>query len=300
MGCLWACKLAEQGHRVQLIFRNASSLAEYQSLGKLILETDGRTTSHEAQGTCSEQLNAPIKNLLIATKAQDALQAFEDIRPLLTDTSEILLLQNGVSAQWKITRENPGLCIYCLTSSHGVWQKKRFHSVHAGTGEIWMGRLNNPAANFRTKALLDTLPVESLKIKWDDDINSRMWRKLAVNCVVNGLSVIYECNNGGLQENLRANKEMKILAKEIEIIINEIDSAPNIYKLFEQVEEVIATTADNYSSMLQDFRVGKKLEIDHLNNFLCQQATSLGLSCERNREIVDRILLKTPTTEYHP
>jgi 2-dehydropantoate 2-reductase len=34
--------------------------------------------------------------------------------------------------------------------------------------------------------------------QWSTDILTRLWRKLALNCAINPLTVLHDCQNGGL------------------------------------------------------------------------------------------------------
>ena len=60
------------------------------------------------------------------------------------------------------------------------------------------------------------------------------------------------------------------------------------------VAGVIAATAANRSSMLQDMEAGRPTEIDYINGYLLQVADRHGIEAPRNRELVEDVRRRGP------
>ena len=57
----------------------------------------------------------------------------------------------------------------------------------------------------------------------------------------------------------------------------------------EALEETIAATAENYSSMYQDMAYHRKTEIDYLNGYLLKWGKRLGVSTPCHQEVYQQM-----------
>ena len=128
-----------------------------------------------------------------------------------------------------------------------------------------------------------------LKAEWVDDIWRPLWHKLAVNCCINALSAIRQCRNGELLGFEEAMATIRGLAAEVRQVIAAAGLGFDFPQLFDEVVEVIKSTADNYSSMYQDASRGRETEIDSINGYICARGTELGVATPLNRALVDAI-----------
>src|SRR5690606_5758594 len=98
LGTLWATRLARAGFPVTLLLRNAQRLAGCQAVGG---PTGGEAghSRHIAWPAQSLEACAPIRGLLLACKAYDALSASQAVAPRLAAGAERIPLQNGLGSQ---------------------------------------------------------------------------------------------------------------------------------------------------------------------------------------------------------
>jgi 2-dehydropantoate 2-reductase len=288
MGCLWAARLAQHGATVTLLLRGAGDLRRHAEAGSQItLEEDGELQRIPVQAQIAADVTMPIQQLLIATKAQDVDAALASVRHAIAPHTRIVLLQNGIKAQRQASAEFGAQRVYCLSTSQGAWVRAPLHVVHAGSGETWLGQLGH--ADSLDPALLQSLPVAATGIRTDPNIEARLWRKLAINCAVNALTVIYDCRNGELLTHPQARIDLLALCAEIESLYAALPEPPTLHDLVSQVDAVLTATAQNFSSTLQDFRRGKVSELSQLNGYLCELARSHRLDCSVNEAIVQRL-----------
>ncbi|MGM0681899.1 MAG: ketopantoate reductase family protein, partial [Thermodesulfobacteriota bacterium] len=120
------------------------------------------------------------------------------------------------------------------------------------------------------------------------NIQNCLWEKLLVNAAINGLTVIYDCNNGGLLADQQVKELMSRAIKEGAAVARTlgIDPGPDPVTY---TREVCTKTAENISSMLQDIRRGKSTEISAINGALVAKAEALGIEAPVNRMIADRV-----------
>ncbi len=287
MGCLWAARLAQHGARITLLLRGAGDLRRHlQADGQITLEEDGVLQRIPAQAQLASSVGSPIQQLLIATKSQDVEAALASVSHAIAPHTRIVLLQNGIKAQRNASATFGPQRVYCLSTSQGAWLRAPLHVVHAGSGESWLGRLGH--ADPIDSEFLQSLPVATMGIRTDPDIEGRLWRKLAINCAVNALTVIYDCRNGELLTHPQARSDMLALCAEIDALYATLPETPALDNLVAQVDVVLTATAYNFSSTLQDFRRGKVSELSELNGYLCELARSHNLDCSINEAILRR------------
>ena len=82
------------------------------------------------------------------------------------------------------------------------------HVIHAGNGSITILPHNDPHSsgsshNSTINDIVDVLETSGLncQINAQDETLLWIWKKLAVSCVINPLTVIYHCHNGALLQN---------------------------------------------------------------------------------------------------
>lgn len=281
LGGLWAARLARAGLPVRLLLRDQSRLERLRAGGGLTLEQDGAC---QILPLAAETLatRAPIQRLLLATKAYDAVAAARSLAGRLAPGAEVILLQNGLGSQDEVAALLPqARCIFA-SSTEGAFRRSDFHVVFAGAGQTWLGTASpSPAPQW-----LDELALAGIPASWSADILGRLWRKLALNCAINPLTVLYHCRNGGLQEHA---EEVAALCAELGTLLIACGQSQAADGLQAEVARVIAATAANYSSMYQDVAAGRRTEITYLLGHACREAARHQLELPRLQALDQRL-----------
>lgn len=119
------------------------------------------------------------------------------------------------------------------------------------------------------------------------DILTRLWRKLALNCAINPLTVLHDCQNGGLLGHLG---EVDALCAELAQLLRRCGQPEAADGLDEEVQRVILATAANYSSMYQDVRAGRRTEVHYLLGHACRAAGRHGLQLPELERLLQRLV----------
>jgi 2-dehydropantoate 2-reductase len=264
LGTLWATRLARAGLAVELILRDAKRLASYQQAGGLSLSEQGQTQRYAIPAQTAQSAQ-PISRLLVVCKAYDAASAVAQVAPRLSPGAQVILLQNGLGSQDEVAALVPqARCIFA-SSTEGAFRQADFHVVFAGAGHTWLG----DPLDSRAPAWLGELQQAGISHEWTADILSRLWRKLALNCAINPLTVLHDCRNGDL---LKHPTEVAALCAELSQLLHACGQSSAAAGLQEQVQQVILATANNYSSMHQDVQQGRRTEISYLLGYACRAA----------------------------
>ena len=264
LGTLWATRLARAGLPVQLILRDAERLHGYAQAGGLTLIEGDRAQRYLIAAQTMDQPQ-PIQRLLVACKAYDAAQAVAQLAHRMQPGAELLLLQNGLGSQDEVARVVPQARCICVSSTEGAFRQADFQVVWAGHGHNWLGDPLRP----EPPAWLADLQRAGISHDWSPDILSRLWRKLALNCAINPLTVLYDCRNGAL---LGHADQLNPLCQELVTLLhhcNQTDAADGLYA---DVLRVIQATAANFSSMHQDVSQARRTEVSYLLGYACRTA----------------------------
>jgi 2-dehydropantoate 2-reductase len=282
LGSLWAARLARAGVPVQLILRDAQRLQAYHQAGGLTLveQDQARLYPVPAQTPDSTQ---PIQRLLLACKAYDAEAAIAQLAPRLAPGAELILLQNGLGSQDRVALQVPLARCILASSTEGAFRECDFRVVFAGHGHTWLGDPREPTP----PAWLNELQQSGIVHDWSLDILGRLWRKLALNCAINPLTVLHDCRNGGLREHPA---EIASLCVELGELLQRCGQGAAAHELHEDVLRVIQATAANYSSMHQDVSQGRRTEIAYLLGYACNAAQRHQLVLPHLQTLHERLL----------
>ncbi len=288
IGCLWASFLARAGQEVSLILRNRTSLDQWPDNNLLEVTEAGRT--HQIRCLLeTPDAEAPVRHLLVATKAYDTLSAVEAIQSRLQADAEIVLLQNGMGQHQQLLERLRHIRLWAATTTAGAWMESR-HQLHCvSRGDTHIGPLTASAAPLPSDWDRLDIPLHACT-----DIRPYLWRKLAINCAINPLTALFDCRNGALLEAPERVELMRNLCREVE----RVAAAAGIELFPEALEAraaaVARATGDNFSSMLQDIRHGRRSEIEQITGYLCRQASRLNIETPVNHSLLQGIRALSP------
>ena len=268
IGKLWLSSLTLQGHETQGWLRVAQS-----DLFVDVNDPSGRTFRELIP--CNNINHLQTSELVIV--CLKAWQVSDALLPLLGNIPEntpILLLHNGMGTIEELAPiRHP---ILAGVTTHAAWQKNNqvFHVAH---GITHIGAINSQAQAYYPIA--DILHEALPDVAWHNHIQTTCWRKLIANCVINPLTVEYDCKNGQL---IDYPKQISQIIDEICAVMEAEGLHTDKSELTEYIYSIIYNTSANYSSMLQDVRNNRRTEIDYITGFLIKQARAHGLSTSEN------------------
>lgn len=256
---------------------------DYPNRLTLTLQEGNASRQFSIAQSGSNGLQRVIERLIVCTKAYDALPALQSLGSSLSADAALLLMQNGMSSQEEVAAALPQASIYAASSTEGAYRPAPGCVHHAGRGVTRIGRLQGKQQNWAE--LFQSAGLES---EVAEPIRWYLANKLRINALINPLTVLHDCRNGELLEHPDALAEMERLGAEVDAILAAAgyqftDSA------YEQAAAVAQRTSANVSSMLQDARAGRRLELEAITGYLLQLAEQHGIAAPENYRLYDRI-----------
>ncbi|EPY50437.1 2-dehydropantoate 2-reductase [Schizosaccharomyces cryophilus OY26] len=312
IGSLLACELASLPslqNKVVLLLRNQARAEQFRAQQSLLtiertFEENAPQIQCKLKATYPAELNVDtIDNLIVTTKTVHSERAILDYVPYIKKDSNILFVQNGLGViehlkrvVWTDESKSPNL--YQGITTHGCFQKKDFHYVHAGLGNLKIAKVGSSAMD-STCALVELLmkskTLNTSYLSYDDLLISQC-EKLVINACMNPNTAILDCMNRELS-NI---EEVKVLFKCIitECVDVFFKSMPNlaenpkarqtldIHRLLDFVMYVgFVVCGNNSSSMRQDTLFKRDTEIDSINGWIVKLANELGYPANVNKTI---------------
>jgi 2-dehydropantoate 2-reductase len=239
------------------------------------------------------QIQQPYSSILLPVKAYAVVDAVKQLLPLLTDNAQLVLSHNGMGTiEQLLPMLKPEQGLWFLSTSHGAFKPDDATLIHSGQGQSVLGTLNQAASRQQQNvehAMLAALgPLEVVA-----DIWPALWQKLAVNAVINPLTALHQCKNGELSNSKYA-AAIELLIEEFVLVAKASGQDFNIEAIQSRVAQVIRQTADNYSSMQQDFAKGRQSELDYITGFLLKQAEQYQLQLPAHQAIYQLLRQKSP------
>lgn len=267
-----------------------------------------------------------IGNLIVATKAPDAVPRLDSLRRYLGSSSTVLFVQNGVNRLWPPHGSTyndyryPGgqhpNWLHGVTM-HGVYSEGNFKSVHAAPADITIGPVCSSDKHPEKASYLTEMITRAPHLAARAVSKPQLWvlqlEKLVINSIINPLSAVLRVKNGELFADTDGDvvKVMDALLNETSNVLRALVrhksstqilqgggiseealmqrlSAMRLRELLHQVGEKVK---HNRSSMLQDTEAGKQTEIGEFNGWLVETAEilDLGLDVSSHKIVIDLV-----------
>lgn len=160
--------------------------------------------------------------------------------------------------------------------------------VHAG-----QGRLDFPSTLAAWTPLFDRAGLQAHTLT-NEEMQGQLWCKLAANCLINPLTSIYQCTNGKVVDCPEWEHMLNAIPQEVAQVAqcrsgaDATDVQASVLREF--CVQVVASTQENRSSMLQDVTAKRRTEIDALNGYIVRLGEENDIFVPANRDLYKRIL----------
>jgi 2-dehydropantoate 2-reductase len=305
LGGTIAARALRAGLPVRLAARNIDSAKALRRSGLRVSGIGGEVRADAIDVAAIDDYGEGDKFdlILLATKAQHALEVAPQVVGLLAPEGVILPIQNGGVARTLADRLGEdkilgGFSNFGTTMiGPGVYEQK--NAGHLVIGELAGG------VSERIDRVARTLG-RAIEVRASSNITGAIWSKLLINCSVTTLGALCSQTMRQYMETEAAKKVFRRTYEEalsVALAIGTrlerlaVDPIPpdwasnvSIEQRYESwVEEIIAFYGDVKPSMLQDFERGRKTEVDFINGYVVTLGHASGVPVHMNAAITDLI-----------
>lgn len=291
--------LMKSGHRVDLLARSDTADALRKN-GLLRTGLFGEHHTEEGRfAVASFMVEYPERDydfVLVCTKSYDSENAAQDLSEvgyIKNSDVPIVLCQNG----WGNAETFSGYFPKPRIKSGRVitgFKRPQLHeveiTVHADA--IQLGTLFGRDID-DLYPLAEGIEGGGIPCGVTSTIGRDLWAKMLYNCMLNGLSTLFDVPYGHLGESQHTRELMNQLAQEVFVVMQAVGhdthwtSADGYLDTF--YKHQLPPTYDHIPSMLQDIRAGKKTEIDALNGAVVQLGEHHGIPVPYNTMVYSSV-----------
>lgn len=224
--------------------------------------------------------------LILTVKSFDTESAICEAKKILTKNTPVLSLQNGLDNIEKIGKCIERERIIFGTTTHGAYFPKPGCILHTGIGNTVLGELNGVITD-RLEKIVDVFNRACIETNYSKEIIKEMWIKAIINSSINPLTTIFQCRNGYLLENPVLEKIVEKICFESTNIANSNGISIDHNFVIKKTKEVIRYTSNNYSSMFQSVKKGKKTEINSINGKIVEIGKKHSVDVSLNTVLIE-------------
>ena len=305
LGGTIAARAIQTGLPVRLAARNTDSAGALRRSGPRVSGIGGEVRADAIDVAAVEDYGKGEKFdlILLATKAQDALEVAPHVVGLLAPEGVILPIQNGGVARLLADRLGEDKILGGFSNlgatmvEPGVYEQKN-------AGHLLIGELAGGVSE-RVERVARALG-RAIQVKVSSNLTGAIWSKLLINCSVTTLGALcsqtmrqYMETEAGKKVFRRTYEEALSVALAIGTRLERlaVDPIPPGWpsnfaeeERYESwVEAVIAFYGDVKPSMLQDLERGRKTEIDFINGYVVALGHASGMLVHMNATITDLV-----------
>lgn len=292
MGSLFGGHLSRAGHDVTLVTPWEDHVRKIQDTG-LFITGAGEEVRVWPKALTQVPKEGPFDLLLVFVKAYRTQVAIRAARHLVSERTAVLTLQNGLGNVDILLEELGGRGgVLGGTTAQGAKVEEPGHIFRGGTGPTHIAPVKDgEVGRQRAAEVAQILSSAGFPTDAQDDPVPLIWRKVAVNVLINPLTALLGIPNGKLVE-------CSDLFPVMDAIVHETSAVARAEGIIlpddlrEKAFEVASRTAVNRSSMLQDLDRRRPTEILSLNGAVAEKGRSHGLSSPVNETMTSLIVAK--------
>lgn len=295
MGSLFAARIAEAGAQVVVIDVDPARLAAIGGQG-ITLTDDGGTRTVPVTASLAAGVRPPIDLIILFTKGMHSASAIASVEHLRDGWPAVLTLQNGIG--------NAELLADAFGADRVVMGTALIPADLAGpaavtthgAASLCVGPMAAGARN-PTERVAALLAQAGFSVSCPDDIAAAVWEKVAFNAALNGIAMLCEVPNSGL-DNPPGRRISEAVAREAAAVAAAKGIVIDPAGIMASIDTALREHHGHKASMLQDREAGRPTEIETINGAISREGARLGVStpvCDTLSDLV-RIVEARPTS----
>jgi 2-dehydropantoate 2-reductase len=305
LGGIIGARLLAAGASVSLATRNSTSAEEIKASGLHVTGSEGDLSIEAGEVAPLAEYSVPgtFDLIVLATKAEDAVDVAPSLVRLLAPGGTLLAIQNGGVAQMLSSQLGDGCVLGGLSNLTGTMLGPGIYE-QSNAGYLLIGELGGGKSD-RSDRVRQWLS-RAVNVKVTPNFQGAVWSKLLLNCSVTtigaiagltmrayigrpeGRELFYRTYDEALSVALASGvRPEKMLVDPIPPGWNGRTISGEALQLW--LVEILNVYGDAKASMLQDFERRRTTEIDFINGYAVDTARQFGVDTPVNTAIVETV-----------
>ena len=305
LGGIIAARLLAGGASVSIATRNATAAEELKASGLRVIGIGGELSTEAGEVAPLAEYSVPgtFDLIVLATKAQDAMDVASSLVHLLAPRGTLLPIQNG-GVPLMLARQLGERCMLGGVSNLTATMLRPGTYEQTNAGYLLIGELGGGESD-RSERVRQWLS-RAVKVKVTPNLQGAVWSKLLLNCSVTTIGAIagltmraYIDRPEGRELFRRTYDESLSVAlasgvRPEKMLVDPIppgwdgrNSSGEAYRLW--LTEFLTGYGDAKASMLQDFERRRTTEIAFINGYVVDTGRQFGVSTPVNAAIVETV-----------
>lgn len=228
------------------------------------------TLQEELPFTSLSELGSLRGTLVLTTKAHANAALAAELATKAAGCS-LVVMQNGLGIETPFLEasfEHVHRCVLYVTAQKYSDTEVLFRPIRASP----IGVLGGDAS--RLAACVDHLSTPPFPFRLEQDISGEVWRKTIVNCAFNSLCPLLDVDNGIFARDAGALDLASQIVRECLHVARREGADLSEESIVEQILQISRGSDGVPISTLQDIRLGRETEIEHLNLEVARRGSS--------------------------
>jgi 2-dehydropantoate 2-reductase len=305
LGGIIGARLLAAGAAVSLATRSATAAEEIKTSGLRVTGIGGDlyTAIAEVASLAEYSLPGTFDLIVLATKAQDAIDVAPSLLRLLTPGGTLLPIQNGGVPLTLASRLGERYVLGGLSNLTATMLRPGVYK-QTNAGHILIGEPGGGESD-RSERVRQWLS-QAVNVKVSPNFQGAVWSKLLLNCSITTIGAIagltmraYIDRPEGRELFGRTYDEALSVAlasgvRPEKMLVDPIPPGWNGRSISEEaysrwLVEILNGYGDAKASMLQDFERGRATEIDFINGYVVDTAREFGVNTQVNIAIIETV-----------
>jgi 2-dehydropantoate 2-reductase len=279
LACLFAARFAAAGLPVTMLGNWPEGVNSLRDQGVRLIDTNGSEITYRVQVIDLIENRQRFFNALVLVKSWQTERTAKQLVDYLLPNGNVLTLQNGLGNREVLVRYFGEGNVFTGVTTNGATLLGPGLVKSGGNGTISL------SDNLTMSLFVDWFQCAGFTVQFVPDMDGIIWGKLVANAAINPLTALLGILNGELLHSHSARVLLTKVALEVaSIAIGKGIQLPFVDPIYE-VEEIARKTAENRSSMLQDFQRGAPTEIDAICGSIIRTGTELGIPTPLNETL---------------
>jgi 2-dehydropantoate 2-reductase len=305
LGGIIGARLLAAGASVSLATRNATSAEELKASGLRVTGIGGDLSieAGEVAPLAEYSVSGSFDLIILATKAQDAIDVAPSLVRLVAPGGTLLPIQNGGVPQILASQIGDGCLLGGLSNLTATMLRPGIYE-QSNAGYFLIGELGGGESD-RGEQVRRWLS-RAVNVKVTPNLQGAIWSKLLLNCSVTTIGAIagltmreYIDRPEGCELFYRTYGEALSVAlasgvRPEKMLVDPIPPGWNGRSISGEAHdpwliEILNAYGDAKASMLQDFERGRTTEIDFINGYVVDTARQFAVNTPVNTAIVQTV-----------